>query len=54
VSEDVLYGGLGILRDADLAIGRKHDPARARPWFAVLRDSLFTPSGTQRLRGRLS
>jgi very-short-patch-repair endonuclease len=53
VREDVLFGGMGILRDADAAVGRPHDPARAQAWFALLRDSLFTPSGTQRLRDRL-
>jgi hypothetical protein len=54
VREDVLNGGLGILRDADLAVGREHDPARVQAWYALLRDSLFTPSGTRRLRDRLS
>ena len=53
VREDVLFGGMGILRDADAAVGRPHDPARAHAWFTLLRDSLFTPSGTQRLRDRL-
>lgn len=52
-SEDVLHRALTILRDADLALGRPHDPARIQAWHALLRDSLFTPAGQARLRSRL-
>lgn len=52
-SEDVLHQAVGVLRDADAAIGRAHDPRRIRVWHRHLRDSLFTPAGTARLRVRL-
>lgn len=41
-----------VLRDIDISLGRPHDPARIRPWHAMLRQSLFTAAGTQRLRVR--
>jgi hypothetical protein len=43
--EDVLHRGVAILRDADRALGRPHDPDRIQAWHALLRDSLFTPAG---------
>jgi hypothetical protein len=49
-SQDVLMQGIGILRDADAALGRSHRPDRIRVWNALLMDSLFTPSGTERFR----
>jgi len=52
-AEDVLTQAVGILRDADDAIGRPHDPARARAWHELLRESLFTPAGTARFCQRL-
>lgn len=51
--EDVLFAGIGILRDADRALGRDHDPSRIHAWHDLLRDSLFTPAGQVRLRLRL-
>jgi hypothetical protein len=51
--EDVLFAAVGILRDADRALGRDHDPARIEPWHTLLRESLFMPSGQARLRHRL-
>lgn len=51
--EDVLTQGVMILRDADLAVGREHDPSRIRAWTALLRDSLFTPAGTAAFRERI-
>lgn len=42
---DVAQRPLGILRDADRALGREHDPARIRPWLALWRLSLYAPSG---------
>jgi hypothetical protein len=53
VSADLLHRSVGILRDADAAIGRDHDPARIHLWHDLLRDSLFTPAGTRRLSQRL-
>lgn len=52
-SEHVLRQGVTILRDADLALGRRHDPQRIQAWHALLRESLFTPAGQARLRSRL-
>lgn len=51
--EDVLTQGITILRDADLSLGRVHDPSRIRPWHDLLRASLFTPAGTAVLCRRL-
>lgn len=51
---DVLNQAVTILRDADQSLGRTHDPARIRVWHAMIRASLFTPSGIERLRRRLS
>jgi hypothetical protein len=53
VAEDVLSRAVGILRDADAAVGRDHDPTRIRAWHDLLRESLFTPTGQARLLGRL-
>lgn len=50
---DVLNQAVTILRDADQSLGRIHDPARIRAWHAMIRDSLFTPSGIEQLRRRL-
>ena len=52
-AEDVLHQGVGILRDADLSLGRPHRPERIRAWHALLAESLFTPSGTAGLLRRL-
>ena len=52
-SDDVLRHGIAILRDADLSLGREHRAARIRTWHALLRNSLFTSSGQDRLRVRL-
>jgi len=51
-SEDVLHQATSILRDADQAVGRAHEPSRVRAWHQLLR-SLFSPAGTARLRRRL-
>jgi len=51
--DDVLHQGVTILRDADLSLGREHDPSRIRVWHALLRDSLFTPAGTAAFRQRV-
>ena len=51
--EDVLFGGLSILRDADRALGRPHEPTRIEAWHDLLRDSLFSGAGQHRLMRRL-
>jgi len=51
--EDLLLQPIGILRDIDLTLGRPHDPSRVQVWYALLRESLFTPVGVERLRARL-
>jgi len=50
---EVVAQPLSILRDADAAVGRPHDPQRIQAWYSLLRESLFTPAGTARLRSRL-
>jgi hypothetical protein len=50
---DVLRSPATILRDADSALGREHDPARLQAWYALLGDSLFSGSGQRRLERRL-
>jgi len=39
-----------ILREADAALGGLHDPRRLMPWYAALRESLFSRDGTAQLR----
>jgi hypothetical protein len=51
--DDVLRRAVGILRDADRAVGREHVPGRIRLWHDLLRQSLFTPAGTALLLTRL-
>ncbi len=51
--EDVLVGALSILRDADRALGRPHEPARIEAWHDLLRESLFSGAGRHRLMRRL-
>jgi hypothetical protein len=51
--EDVLFGGISILRDADRALGRPHEPTRVEAWHDLLRESLFTATGQRRLLRRL-
>jgi hypothetical protein len=49
---EVLRTPHAILRDADDALDREHDPARLRPWLGLVRVSLFTPAGRARLSKR--
>jgi hypothetical protein len=51
--EDVLFAGSSILRDADRALGRPHEPERIAAWHDLLRDSLFSATGRHRLARRL-
>lgn len=49
---EVLHQAVGIFRDADRCLGRPHRPERIRAWHALLRRSLFTPTGTAGARQR--
>ncbi len=51
--EDVLVGAVAVLRDADRALGRPHDPARIQVWHRLVSESLFSAAGRQRLMRRL-
>jgi hypothetical protein len=50
---EVLRRPVTILRDADRTLGRPHDPDRLEAWYALLRESCFTPAGRQLLLVRL-
>ncbi len=52
-SHEVLHQAVTILRDADQALGRDHDPKRVRRWHDILRKSLFTQAGMTLLRDRI-
>lgn len=52
-SRDVINQPLAILREADAAVGREHDPTRIERWYALLRESLVTAAGTARFGARL-
>lgn len=50
---EVLLRPVEILRDIDRALRRRHDPERLQAWYALLRESCFTPAGRSALLGRL-
>jgi len=50
----LLQQGLAVLRDADDALDRRHDPSRIRAWHRALGDSLYTATGRQRVLARWS
>ena len=52
-SLDLRHQPVAILRDADRALGRPHQPERIRPRLRLLALSSLTPSGMSRLRRRL-
>ena len=52
-SDDVLHQAQSVLRDADLALGRPHDPTRIRGWHDLMRESMFSGAGMGRLRRKL-
>jgi hypothetical protein len=52
-SVEVLSQATSILRDADLSLGRPHRPELVRAWYALLAESLYTPSGTALFRRRI-
>lgn len=49
---EVLHQAAMILRDADHSLGRPHRPERVRAWYALLAESLFSPSGMTEARHR--
>lgn len=51
--EDVLHQAVAVLRSADRALARAHDPSRIRAWNQLLRDSLWTPAGRAQFRARI-
>jgi hypothetical protein len=50
---EVIHRPVTILRDADRTLGRPHDPDRLAAWYALLRESCFTPAGRHLLLRRL-
>ena len=50
---EVLHRPVEILRDADRTLGREHDPTLLEAWYALLRESCFTPAGRAYLLRRL-
>ena len=53
-SGDVLTSPASIIREADVTLGRVHEPDRIHAWYSLMRDSLFTPAGRHRLERRLA
>lgn len=51
-SRVLLHQGLTVLRDADEALGRHHEPSRIRAWHAALAASSYTLPGRRRLEAR--
>lgn len=52
-SDDVLRRAVTVLRDADRAVGRPHEPGRIQAWHDLLRGSLFSDAGQAAFRARL-
>lgn len=50
--DDLLRRPATILREADAAVGRPHDPGRIRVWTALFRESCWTAAGRADLAGR--
>jgi hypothetical protein len=50
---EVLHEAAGIVRDADSALGRPHDPRRVQRWHRMVADSMFSTRGRERLALRL-
>lgn len=51
---EVIHRPVTIIRDADRTLGRPHDPDRLAAWYALLRESCFTPAGRHLLLRRLA
>ena len=52
-SSDILTSPVSIIRDAERSLDLEHDPDRIRPWYSLVQNSLFMPSGRRRLELRL-
>jgi hypothetical protein len=50
--DDLLRRPVAILREADAAVGRPHDPQRIRAWTALFRESSWTEAGRTELAHR--
>lgn len=50
---EVLHEAVGIIRDADAALGRPHDPGRVHRWQQMVAESMFSARGRARLALRL-
>src|SRR4051794_7971896 len=51
---EVIHRPVTIIRDADRTLGRPHDPDRLAAWYALLRESCFTPARRHLLLRRLA
>lgn len=51
-SVDLLHQPAGVLRDADRALGREHDPGRLQRWYELLQESAHTSQGRAALLDR--
>ena len=52
-ADDLVKRAASILRDADRAVGRQHNPARIRAWHELLHESLFSGAGMARFSKRV-
>ena len=50
--DDLLHRPITILREADAAVGRAHDPGRIRAWTTLYRESSWTAAGRSELSRR--
>jgi hypothetical protein len=50
---ELLRRPMEILRDADRSVNRLHEPSRLDAWYALLKESCFTPAGRHFLLRRL-
>jgi hypothetical protein len=50
--DDLLRRPVTILREADAAVGRPHDPQRIRAWTTLFRESCWTAAGRSDLSRR--
>ncbi|MBA3524128.1 MAG: DUF559 domain-containing protein, partial [Geodermatophilaceae bacterium] len=51
-SRVLLRNAASVLRDADDALARPHEPGRIRPWHAAVAESVATAAGRAALRTR--
>ena len=50
--DDLLRRPVTVLREADAAVGRPHDPRRIRAWTTLFRESSWTAAGRSELSRR--